>query len=184
MKKGMLVLIALLLLCSVAFAEETEKKITLWEHTIIEKDESGEVYTQPVKVTLTYKEPLTLREIENDLMDGYFGEMFREGVAPVTVAISPAEFGAHANLNDATDEELQAYLDAVAQQYEEGAHSEITKTESGNVYLAVGDGMTRSVWSVYEDTIIEIVQHHEDFSELTGEDQAFAIEILQGIWME
>ena len=83
------------------------------------------------------------------------------------------------------EEQLKTFIAVVAQQYEEGKYtSEIQKTKSGNVYLAVGDETTRSVWQVYEDTMIEIIQFHEDFSPLTAEDQAFAIEILQGIWME
>ena len=39
-------------------------------------------------------------------------------------------------------------------------------------------------WLRYEDTIIEIIQNSEDGEDLTVDDQNFAVEVLQGIWME
>lgn len=32
--------------------------------------------------------------------------------------------------------------------------------------------------------MFEIIQNSEDMTDLTAEDQAFAVEVLQGIWME
>ena len=73
----------------------------------------------------------------------------------------------------------------IAEQFEEGSYnSGVTKTESGNVYVYAGDSTTRSILQVYEDTLLELIQFHDDFSDLTAEDQAFAVEVLQGIWME
>ena len=37
---------------------------------------------------------------------------------------------------------------------------------------------------IYTRKIIEIIQNSEDMTDLTAEDQAFAVEVLQGIWME
>ncbi len=194
--KKLIVLLCMIFALSVctAFAEtpaadtaaSAEEKIVLWEHMAKEVDENGKEFEQPVKVTLTLKTPVNIDVIEEaDIADGYFARMSRGSLAPVTVAITPADIKAHANLNEATDEQLQIYIDTIAAQYEEGtAVSEIRKTESGNVYLAVGDTHIRSVWQIYEDTLIEIIQFHDDFEELTKEDQEFAIEILQGIWME
>ena len=187
MKKLILALCAILVLgCCAAAAESAPEKIILWEHTAKEIDEAGNEIEQPVKVTLETETPVEIDPMDNvDVSDGFFATIRRDGVAPVVVSITPAEFGAHANLNNATEEQLKTFIAVVAQQYEEGKYtSEIQKTKSGNVYLAVGDETTRSVWQVYEDTMIEIIQFHEDFSPLTAEDQAFAIEILQGIWME
>ena len=187
MKKLILALAAILALVSLtAFAEEAaEQKVVLWEHTAKETDEAGNEIEVPVKVTLTYKGELDISELDVDLADGYFGMIRKEGVAPVTIAITPADYGPHANLNQATDEQLQQFIDAVAVQFEEGTYtSEIRKSESGNVYLAVGDGVTRSMWTIYEDTMMEIIQHRDDFSELTEEDLAFALDVGQGIWME
>lgn len=192
MKKLIFVLCVIfaLSLCT-AFAEapateSTEEKIVLWEHMSKEVDANGKEFEQPVKVTLTLKNPVNIEILERaDISDGYFAKMSRGDVAPVTVTITPADIKAHANLNDATDEQLQTYIDAVAAQYEDGTvASEIRKTESGNVYLSVGDSKIRSVWQIYEDTLIEIIQFNDDFEDLTEEDQNFAIEILQGIWME
>ena len=188
----MLCLIFALSICT-AFAETTaadtasaEEKIILWDHMCKEVDENGKEFEQPVKVTLTLKTPVEIEPLENvDIADGYFAKMSRGDLAPVTVTITPADIKAHANLNEATDEQLQLYIDMVAAQYEEGkVQSEIRKTESGNVYLSVGDEKIRSVWQIYEDTLIEIIQFHDDFEDLTTEDQNFAIEILQGLWME
>ena len=188
----MLCLVFALSICT-AFAETTaadtasaEEKIVLWEHMGKEVDENGKEFEQPVKVTLTLKTPVEIEPLENvDIADGYFAKMSRGKLAPVRVTITPADYQAHANLNNATDEQLQLYIDIIAAQYdEEKVQSEIRKTESGNVYLAVGDEKIRSVWQIYEDTLIEIVQYHDDFEDLTAEDQNFAIEILQGIWME
>ena len=186
MKKMILVLCAVLALgCCTAFAEAVNK-VVLWENTATEVDEAGNLLEQPVKVTLETAEPVEIEMIDEvDVSDGFFAKIRRDGVAPVVVSITPADYGAHANLNKATEEQLQAFIAKVAEQFEEGKYvSEIKKTESGNTFLAVGDAVTRSVWTIYEDTLIEIIQYKEDFTELTAEDQAFAIEILQGIWME
>ncbi len=185
MKKLILVFCALLVLgCLTAFAEEAQK-ITLWEHISKDIDETGNEIEVPVKVTLTYKGELEIDELVMEVADGYTARISRAGVAPVTLNVLPADFGPHANLNAATEEQLQEYIDAVAVQFESGEYaSEVQKTESGNVYLAVGDGKVRSVWMVYEDTILELIQFNDDFELLTAEDQNFAIELLQGIWME
>ena len=185
MKKLIFALCAILALsCITAMAEEPFK-VTLWEHTAKDIDEAGNLIDVPVKVTLTLDTPVEINEIESEVNDGFFATISREGVTPVTVAITPADFGPHANLNDATEEQLNLYLDVVAEQYDEASViKEIRKTASGNVYLCAGVPTTYSIWQVYEDTIIEIIQNSEDLTDLTAEDQNFAVEVLQGIWME
>ena len=187
MKKLILALCAILVLgCCAAAAESAPEKIILWEHTAKEIDEAGNVIEQPVKVTLETETPVEISPMDNvDVSDGFFATIRREGVAPVVVSITPAEFGAHANLNNATEEQLQMLINRIAEQFEEGSYnSGVTKTESGNVYVYAGDSTTRSILQVYEDTLLELIQFHDDFSDLTAEDQAFAVEVLQGIWME
>ena len=161
MKKLIFVLCAVFALAAVtAFAESAPEKVVLWEHTAKEMDADGNEIEQLAKGTLETK-------------------------APVVVAISPADYGAHANLNNATEEQLQMLINRIAEQFEEGSYnSGVTKTESGNVYVYAGDSTTRSILQVYEDTLLELIQFHDDFSDLTEEDQAFAVEVLQGIWME
>ena len=185
MKKLILALCAILALsCFTAVAEEAFK-VTLWEHTGKDLDEAGNVIEVPVKVTLTLDKPVEINEIETDVNDGFFATISRDGVTPVTVAITPADFGPHANLNDATEEELQLFLDVVAEQYDEASVIKaVRKTASENVYLCAGVPTTYSIWQVYEDTIIEIIQNSEDGEDLTVDDQNFAVEVLQGIWME
>ena len=185
MKKLVFVLLAIFALsCITAMAEEPFK-VTLWEHTAKDIDEAGNLIDVPVKVTLTLDTPVEINEIESEINDGFFATISREGVTPVTVAITPADYGPHANLNDATEEQLNLYLDVVAEQYDEASViKEIRKTASGNVYLCAGVPTTYSIWQVYEDTIIEIIQNSEDLTDLTAEDQNFAVEVLQGIWME
>ena len=185
MKKLIFALCAILALsCITAMAEEPFK-VTLWEHTAKDIDEAGNLIDVPVKVTLTLDTPVEINEIESEINDGFFATISREGVTPVTVAITPADYGPHANLNDATEEQLNLYLDVVAEQYDEASViKEIRKTASGNVYLCAGVPTTYSIWQVYEDTIIEIIQNSEDLTDLTAEDQNFAVEVLQGIWME
>ena len=185
MKKLIFALCAILALsCITAMAEEPFK-VTLWEHTAKDIDEAGNLIDVPVKVTLTLDTPVEINEIESEVNDGFFATISREGVTPVTVAITPADYGPHANLNDGTEEQLNLYLDVVAEQYDEASViKEIRKTASGNVYLCAGVPTTYSIWQVYEDTIIEIIQNSEDLTDLTAEDQNFAVEVLQGIWME
>ena len=185
MKKLILALCAILVLsCFTAVAEEAFK-VTLWEHTSKDLDEAGNVIEVPVKVTLTLDKPVEINEIETDVNDGFFATISRDGVTPVTVAITPADYGPHANLNDATDEELQLFLDVVAEQYDEASVIKaVRKTASENVYLCAGVPTTYSIWQVYEDTIIEIIQNSEDGEDLTVDDQNFAVEVLQGIWTE
>ena len=190
MKKLLIALCAVLALTAcAAFAEEAAEpateKFVLWEHVAKEIDENGTEIDVPVKVTLETKGPVEIFENEAEVIDGFIGRISREGYAPVTVTITAADYGPHANLNDATDEQLQLFIDSVAQQYEEGTYtSDILKTEGGNTYLAVGDSTVRSIWTIYEDTIMELIQYNDDFSPLTEEDQNFAIEIFQGIWTE
>lgn len=185
MNKRILALLAILaLLCVSAIAEEPFK-VTLWEHSTKDVDEAGNEIEVPVKVTLTLDTPVEINEIDTEVNDGFFATISREGVTPVTVAITPADFGPHANLNDATEEQLNLFMDVVAEQYDEATViKEIRKTASENVYLCAGVPSTYSIWQVYEDTIIEIIQNSEDMTDLTAEDQAFAVEVLQGIWME
>ena len=185
MKKLIFVLCAILALSCVTAMAEEPFKVTLWEHTAKDIDEAGNLIDLPVKVTLTLDAPVEINEIESEVNDGFFATISREGVTPVTVAITPADFGPHANLNDATEEQLNLFLDVVAEQYdEESVIKEIRKTASDNVYLCAGVATTYSIWQVYEDTIIEIIQNSEDMNDLTAEDQNFAVEVLQGIWME
>ena len=185
MKKLIFALCAILALsCITAMAEEPFK-VTLWEHTAKDIDEAGNLIDVPVKVTLTLDTPVEINEIESEINDGFFATISREGVTPVTVAITPADYGPHANLNDGTEEQLNLYLDVVAEQYDEASViKEIRKTASGNVYLCAGVPTTYSIWQVYEDTIIEIIQNSENGEDLTVDDQNFAVEVLQGIWME
>ena len=187
MKKLIFVLCAVFALAAVtAFAESAPEKVVLWEHTAKEMDADGNEIEQLVQVTLETKAPVEINPIGTvDVSDGFFAKISREGVAPVVVAISPADYGAHANLNNATEEQLQMLINRIAEQFEEGSYnSGVTKTESGNVYVYAGDSTTRSILQVYEDTLLELIQFHDDFSDLTAEDQAFAVEVLQGIWME
>ena len=185
MKKLILVLCAIFVLtCFSAVAEEAFK-VTLWEHTGKDLDEAGNAIEVPVKVTLTLDNPVDINEIDTDINDGFFAVISRDGVTPVTVAITPADFGPHANLNDATDEDLQLFVDVVAEQYDENTVIKgVRKTASGNVYCYAGVPTTYSIWQVYEDTIIEIIQNSENGEDLTVDDQNFAVEVLQGIWME
>ena len=149
------------------------------------KDEAGNAIEVPVKVTLTLDNPVDINELDTDINDGFFAVISRDAVTPVTVAITPADFGLHANLNSATEEELQLFLDVVAEQYDEASVIKaVRKTASGNVYLCAGVPTTYSIWQVYEDTIIEIIQNSENGEDLTVDDQNFAVEVLQGIWME
>ena len=185
MKKLIVALCAILALTCVTAMAEEPFKVTLWEHTAKDIDEAGNLIDVPVKVTLTLDTPVEINEIESEVNDGFFATISREGVTPVTVAIAPADFGPHANLNDGTEEQLNLFLDVVAEQYDEASViKEIRKTASGNVYLCAGVPTTYSIWQVYEDTIIEIIQNSEDMNDLTAEDQNFAVEVLQGIWME
>lgn len=181
MKKILCALLAvLMILAATAIAEE---KMVLWEHTAI-IDEAGAEET--VKVTLTVENPVNIEIIdEATVVDVYAAEITRNGVAPVFVVISPAEIAAHANLNMATEEQLMEYINVIGEQYDSYVYEKQT-TESGNVYLAISDaaGTLREIWTIYEDTLIDIIQCNDDYSELKSEDQAFAIEILQGIWME
>ena len=185
MKKLILALCAILALsCFSAVAEEAFK-VTLWEHTTKELDEAGTEIEVPVKVTLTLDKPVEINEIDSEVNDGFFAVISRDGVTAVTVAITPADFGLHANLNNATEEQLNLFMDVVAEQYDETqVIKEIRKTASENVYLCAGVPTTYSIWQVYEDTIIEIIQNSEDMTDLTVDDQNFAVEVLQGIWME
>lgn len=185
MKKLIFALCAILVLsCFSAMAEEAFK-VTLWEHTGKDIDEAGNMIEVPVKVTLTLDTPVEINEIDTDVNDGFFAIISRDAVTPVTVTIMPADFGPHANLNNATDEELQLFVDVVAEQYDENTVIKgIRKTASGNVYCYAGVPTTYSIWQVYEDTIIEIIQNSENGEDLQQADQDFAIEVLQGIWME
>lgn len=185
MNKRILALLAILALFCVSAIAEEPFKVTLWEHSTKDVDEAGNEIDVPVKVTLTLDTPVEINEIDTEVNDGFFATIIREGVTPVTVAITPADFGPHANLNDATEEQLNLFMDVVAEQYDEATViKEIRKTASGNVYLCAGVPSTYSIWQVYEDTIIEIIQNSEDMTDLTAEDQNFAVEVLQGIWME
>ncbi len=186
MKKLIFALCAILMLGCLAASAEEAFKVTLWEHTAKDLDEAGNVIEVPVKVTLTLDTPVEINEIDTEVNDGFFATISRDGVTPVTVTILPAEFeDPHANLNNATEEQLQLYLDVVAQQYDESkVIKQIRKTASENVYLCAGEPTTYSIWQVYENTVIEIIQNSEDGMDLTAEDQNFAVEVLQGIWME
>lgn len=173
-------LVALMIFAVSAIAEE---KVTLWEHTSV-IDESGA--TQTVAVTLTMQSPMDITTDDDaEVTDAYIGMLSRENVASVFVIIQPAEIAAHANLNNATEEQLMEYINVIGEQYGDFVY-EIQTTESGNVYLAISDaaGTIREIWTIYEDTLIDILQCNEDFSELNADDQAFAIEVLQGIWFE
>ena len=185
MKKLIIALCAVLALSCFSAAAEEAFKVILWEHDTIDADEAGNPIEVPVKVTLTLDQPVEIDEMESQVNDGFFAVVRREGVTPVTVAITPADFGPHANLNDATEEQLNLFMDVVAEQYDETAViKEVRKSKYDNVYLCAGVPSSYSIWMVYEDTIIEIIQYSEDGSDLKPEDQNFAVEVLQGIWME
>ena len=185
MKKRIIALCAVLALACFSAMAEGGFKTTLWEHTAMETDGAGNAVEVPVRVTLTLDAPVEISEMESSINDGFIAEVSREGVTPVTLAIMPADFGPHANLNGATEEQLNRFMDVVAEQYDEASViKEIRKTASGNVYLCAGVPSTYSIWQVYEDTIIEIIQNSGDMTDLTAADQAFAVEVLQGIWME
>ena len=188
MKKLIFALCAILMLASLtALAEESTDvfKVTLWEHTAKDVDEAGNEIEVPVKVTLTLDQPVEINEQETEINDGFFAIVSREGVNPIHLAITPADFGPHANLNNATEEQLNLYLDLIAQDYDENeVIRAIRKTPSENVYLCAGVPTNYEIWQMYEDTLIDILQNSADGSDLTVEDQNFAVEVLIGIWME
>jgi hypothetical protein len=189
MKKLILMLCVILALgCTAAFAEEISGKVTLLQTTAIDLDEAGNEVERPVKVTLEVAEPVKLTVAFFDKDEGYVGMVSRNNLA-AAVSVRPANRGPHHNLNEYTDEMLKAYVDEVAKNnFEPGYTYEVAKSEGGNTYVAITDGTTRSISTIYDDFFMEIYQLHADengvISGLTEEDNAFALEIFQGIWTE
>jgi hypothetical protein len=198
MKKLIVLLCAMMLLVSASgiLAEGTgiqapvtvSEKTVLWEHTMQENDENGKDVEVTVKVTLEPKSPVTLQTFfgPEQAKDYYFAEISRKGEpSSIILSLTSAEMGAHANLNNATEEELKAYGEQMSMQFDENK-AEVTtfKSEGGNTYIVAQDGVQAIVSTIYEDFKIDMYQARSDFSPLTEEDRAFAIEIFQSIWTE
>ncbi len=165
----------------------TEKTV-LWEHTMQENDENGNDVEVTVKVTIDPKSPITIQTFyaPDQAKDFYFAQISREGEpSSIILSLASAEMGAHANLNNATEEELKAYGEQMSMQFDEDK-AQVTsfKSEGGNTYLVAQDGVQAIVSTIYEDFKIDMYQARSDFSPLTEEDRAFAVEIFQSIWTE
>ena len=166
-------------------------KVTLWDSSLVEVDETQADPLPSVKVTLETKAPVMLVDFGVDEATlGYYGMVAREGTAPALISITPAHMGEHYNLNNYTMDMLMDYIHGIVDgNYDENNYtSEVLQSEGGNTYVAITDGTTRSISTIYDDFVMEIYQFNMDeegnIIPLTDEDKAFALEIFQGIWTE
>jgi hypothetical protein len=169
--------------------QEVTGKVVLWEHNLAyEGDEDGET----IKVTFETDTPVTVESMifDETVGDMYIGTFTREGVARLNVAFTVANLGYGYNLNNYTDEEMQAYIASLVADLglEEGQYkAEVVTSAGGNKYVTIEDGSNRMISIIYDDINMTVYQMNYDEKTnesipLTQADKDFAVEVFQGIW--
>lgn len=108
----------------------------------------------------------------------------RPGCADVVVSVAYADTENTKSLSDMTEQELNAMKAALLEDYP-GADILTRTTTAGTLYLLAdvhGDYDLHNMFTLFEGFYIELFQYHEDFSPMTEQDDAFLLDVLQGIW--
>ena len=167
---ALLMAAALLLTASLAFAQEI----------VLTELEDG------CQITLTADDDVAVLFNGQDLPAGFVRVIAsRSGAASVLINIQPDELLEGISMADLSDENIEIMKDQITQQYED-AIVETKVTEAGNTYLYVQsneESDIRSCITLYEGFMIELIQARDDFGALSEADEAFARDILQGIWI-
>lgn len=109
----------------------------------------------------------------------------RSGCADVMVSIAYADTEDTRSMKDMSAQELEDCKAVLLADYP-GADILTRTTKSGNVYLLAdmhGDYDLHDMFTLYRGFYIELVQYRADFSPLTDKDDAFLLDVLQGIWI-
>ena len=133
-------------------------------------------------IVLIYQEPLTLTQDEAPAGYVYFTAE-RQGLAPVYVSIAPSELADGLSMAD-LGEEGQKILTAMASSQYQNPVTETRTTQAGNLYLYVRSGDASDIvtlFTLYKGYFVQLTQFKDDFSALANGDEAFCLEVLQGI---
>ena len=133
-------------------------------------------------IILNYEEPLTLTQDEAPAGYVYFTAE-REEIAPVYVSIAPSELAEGLSMAE-LGEEGQKILTAMASGQYQSPITETRTTQAGNLYLYIRSGDTSDIvtlFTLYKGYFVQLTQFKDDFSALTDKDEAFCLELLQGI---
>ena len=106
-----------------------------------------------------------------------------EGVAPCMVAIAKSDVIDGESLGELGEEALETLKAIAAEQFD---NPEIlTGTVNGITYIAAKNfeenANINTIFTIEKGYFIQTTQYHEDFSALTEEDGAFALEVISGI---
>ena len=108
----------------------------------------------------------------------------RAGCADVTVCVALADLDGAQSLSELDTDTLASIKADILQDYPDGTITE-HHTASGTLYLLVdanNDYDLHDMFTLYQGFYIDLIQYHPDFSDLTEEDDAFLLDIMQGIW--
>lgn len=161
------VLCLLAAFCVSAFAEEVVLK---------ELDE-----TYNVVIISDEKFNIEVIESEHEDVDCW---IIDDGVhAPVNLAIAPSEIVGGVSLSDYSEEE-QMMLAEMAGAMFENPEIHLDTTPSGNLYIHICSNEQSdidSIFTIYKGYFVELLQHKDDFSQLSDEDRAYCLSILHAI---
>lgn len=106
-----------------------------------------------------------------------------EGLAPCVISIAKSDIAEDESLADMGEETIEMIAAHVAEQFD---NPEIVTGTAGDfAYIAVKSygeaGNIHSIFTIVKGYFVQTDQYHEDFSELTEEDGAFAREVLAGL---
>ena len=162
------VLTALVLLCSCAMAEQTLTLLTV----------------DSTQVTLTLKDGDTCDTPTEESGAIVRLPAHRPGCADVTISVAVADLDGADSLTALSTEILDAIKADILIDYPGGTITE-HYTEAGTLYLLVDAGEDydlHDMFTMYKGFYIDLIQYNEDFSDLTEADDAFLLDIMQGIW--
>lgn len=176
MKKLLIVSLAVSLLLGLACAQaETIETVEL-TLPLTQPD-------SPVLITLTCNGALEIEFDADAPATVVRVTIHSEEHADVVICIAPSELYAGRSMADLSEEELDELRALAGAQYEDPVFATETSPE-GNLYLFVSsneESDVDSLFTIYQGYFVELIQHHDDYSEQTEADDDFARSLLYGI---
>ena len=174
MKKILTALLAALLLCAASCCVAQSETIHLAD--------MGE----GCEAVLVMENPVAVEFINDELPSGFvYAKASRDGLADVHIVVAKSDEAEGLSLADLGETGMAILCELMGEQYESPVYEQKT-TPSGNLYLEVcsseEDSQIDTLMTLFEGYLISMDVYHEDFSPLTGEDKAFAEEMLYSLW--
>lgn len=124
---------------------------------------------------------------EESYSEGLFCWIIDDGKhTPVKLSIAPTEIGGEISLADYTEEEQMQLGDMAGAMFDE-PEIHLDTTPSGNLYLHICSNEQSDmdmIFTIYKGYFVELLQHKDDFSQLSEEDNQFCLDILHAIEFE